>query len=62
MEKERSYNEAFLALQAIVEEIEDDTIMLDTLNEKVKEANELIAYCEKKLRGLEGELKQTMGI
>ncbi len=62
MEKEPSYNEAFFALQNIVEEIEDDTIMLDTLNEKVREANELIVYCENKLRGLEGEVKKTMGI
>lgn len=55
-----TYNEAFDKLEAIVEEIEDDTILLDTLNDKVKEAKELISYCENKLRGIETEINKTL--
>lgn len=60
MEKKLTYNEAFDKLEAIVEEIEDDTILLDTLNDKVKEAKELISYCENKLRGIETEINKTL--
>jgi exodeoxyribonuclease VII small subunit len=60
MEKKLTYNEAFDKLEAIVEEIEDDTILLDTLNDKVKEAKELINYCENKLRGIETEINKTL--
>ena len=60
MEKKLTYNEAFDKLEAIVEEIEDDTILLDTLNDKVKEAKELISYCENELRGIETEVNKTL--
>ena len=60
MEKKLTYNEAFDKLEAIVEEIEDDTILLDTLNDKVKEAKILISYCENKLRGIEIEVNNTL--
>ena len=60
MEKKLTYNEAFDKLEAIVEEIEDDTILLDTLNNKVKEAKVLISYCENKLRGIEIEVNKTL--
>ncbi|MES2772708.1 MAG: exodeoxyribonuclease VII small subunit [Bacteroidota bacterium] len=53
-----SYTEAFAALEAIVEQIEDDSIQLDQLAEKVKQANDLIQYCEAKLRSIEGDLKR----
>jgi exodeoxyribonuclease VII small subunit len=55
-----SYDEALRKLEGIVEQIEDDTIMLDTLTQKISEANELIKYCEKKLRSIESEVKKTM--
>ena len=60
MEKKLTYNEAFDKLEAIVEEIEDDTILLDTLNSKVIEAKELISYCENKLRGIETQVNKTL--
>jgi exodeoxyribonuclease VII small subunit len=56
-----SYSEAFASLEKIVEQIEDDTIQLDTLAEKVKEANELIQYCEAKLRSIETDVKNAAG-
>jgi len=57
MPKELTYNKAFSELEKLVEQIEDDTIQLDTLAAKVKEANELILYCEDKLRGIENDVK-----
>jgi exodeoxyribonuclease VII small subunit len=56
-----SYTEAFASLEKIVEQIEDDSIQLDTLAEKVKQATELIQYCEAKLRGIESEVKNAAG-
>lgn len=61
MENNLNYNEAYAKLETIVEQIEDDSIMLDTLTEKVKEANELIKYCENRLRKIEGDVKDLMG-
>ena len=60
MKKRLTYNEAFSKLENIVEEIEEDSILLDTLNEKIKEASELISYCENKLRDIEADVDKTM--
>ena len=56
METNLSYKDAFSALQILVRQLENEDIQLDTLAEKVKEANELIKYCEAKLRVIEGDI------
>jgi exodeoxyribonuclease VII small subunit len=58
MKKLLTYNEAFGKLEKIVSQLEGDDIPLDKLTDKVKEANELIAYCEVKLRDVESKLTQ----
>lgn len=60
MENDLTYNEALSKLEEIVEQIEDDSIMLDTLTEKVAHANELIKYCETKLRNIEGDVRDVL--
>ena len=60
MESNLSYTEALSKLEEIVEQIEDDSIMLDTLTEKVAQANELIKYCEGKLRTIEGDVRDVL--
>jgi len=60
MENNLTYTEALLKLEEIVEQIEDDSIMLDTLTEKVAQANELIKYCETKLRTIEGDVRDVL--
>ena len=55
-----TYNEAYSRLTALVDQIEDDTIMLDTLAEKVKQAKELIDFCELKLRIIEEDVDTTL--
>lgn len=56
-----SYDEALAQLDHIVSQIEDETIMLDTLTEKVAAANALIQYCEAKLRNVEGHVNAILG-
>lgn len=53
MKKEISYKEAYAKLELLVEELENGEIPLESLATKVKEANELIAICEKKLKSIE---------
>ena len=60
MKKELTYNEAFSKLEELVKQLEKDDIQLDKLAEKVKEANELIAVCESKLRTIENEVKEAV--
>ena len=55
-----TYNEAYSRLAALVDQIEDDSIMLDTLAEKVKQAKELIDFCEIKLRVIEKEVETAL--
>lgn len=59
METNLSYNKAFSALQNLVRQIENEDIQLDTLADKVKEANELIKYCEAKLRIIEADVSEA---
>jgi exodeoxyribonuclease VII small subunit len=56
-----TYNEAYLQLQQVVEQIEDDNLQLDALAEKIKLAKELIQYCEKKLRSIEKDIEKLEG-
>lgn len=60
MKKELTYSDAYLKLEELVEQIESDTIQLDTLAEKVKEANDLIRFCETKLRGIEKDVAEAV--
>lgn len=55
-----TYHKAYSELSKLVEQIEDDTIQLDTLAEKVKQAKELIEYCESKLRTIELDVIEVL--
>lgn len=57
MKKAMTYTEAYEKLEALVGELEDGDIPLDKLAEKIKEANDYISLCEKKLRQIELEVK-----
>lgn len=60
MKKELTYNEAFLQLEQLIEQLEEGDIQLEALAEKVKQANELIAVCESKLRKVEDEVNEAV--
>ena len=52
-----TYNQAYNELSKLVEQIEDDKIQLDTLADKVKQAKELIDYCETRLRSIDKDVE-----
>ena len=60
MEKNLTYEQAFEELRVIASEIEDETVSVDVLAEKVKRASELIAYCQTKLRSTEVEVNKII--
>lgn len=55
-----TYNQAYNELSKLVDQIEDDKIQLDTLAEKVKQAKELIDYCETKLRSIDKDVEGAL--
>lgn len=55
-----TYNEAYQKLSKLVDQIEDDKIQLDTLADKVKQAKELIDYCETKLRTIDKDVEAAL--
>ena len=57
MKNNLTFDKAFSDLTKLVNLIEDDKIQVDTLSEKVKEANELIKFCETRLRTIDKEIK-----
>jgi exodeoxyribonuclease VII small subunit len=59
MKNNLTFDKAFSDLTKLVNQIEDDKIQVDTLSEKVKEANELIKFCETKLRTIDSEIKRS---
>ena len=59
MKTDLTYNEAYSQLEKLVTQLEDDSIQLDTLAEKVSQANELIAYCERRLRSIQADVNSA---
>lgn len=60
MEIKLTYEEAFNELREIATEIEDETVSVDVLAEKVKRASQLIAYCQTKLKSTEQEVSKII--
>lgn len=60
MEKNMTYEQAFEELRSIASEIEDETVSVDVLAEKVKRASELITFCQTKLRSTEVEVNKII--
>ncbi len=55
MKKELTYKAAFAQLEILVDQLEDGSIDLEKLATKIKQANEMIEICSKKLRAIEVE-------
>lgn len=60
MTKTLTYEKAFSELKEISEEIDNETVSVDVLAEKVKRASELIQFCQKKLRTTEKEINSII--
>lgn len=55
-----TYEQAFEELKNIATEIEDETVSVDVLADKVKRASELITFCQNKLRSTESEVNKII--
>lgn len=55
MKKELTYKAAFAQLEILVDQLEEGSIDLEQLATKIKQANEMIEVCSKKLRAVEEE-------
>lgn len=60
MEKKLTYEAAFNELKEIAVAIENETVTVDVLAEKVKRASELISFCQGKLRNTETEINSII--
>lgn len=58
--QEISYQKAYDELQAIVREIEDNSVSVDILSEKIKRAMFLIDYCKQKLQKIEIDIDKLI--
>jgi exodeoxyribonuclease VII small subunit len=55
-----SYKNAIEEIESIVGEIENETVDVDVLAEKVKRAAYLIKYCKSKLKATDNEVKKVL--
>lgn len=58
--KETTYTAAFEELKEIVDQLENDSISVDKLTEKMKRATELMKICKDKLTKTEEEINKTI--
>lgn len=59
MNKEITYKEASLELEAILRSIETEAVDVDELTQKVQRSSELIKICKQKLRSAEEAINQV---
>ena len=55
-----NYEEAYSELARIAKEIENESVSVDVLADRVKRASELIAFCQGKLRSTEQEVNRII--
>ncbi len=60
MKKPLTYTTAMEELAAIAEAMEAETVSVDELSEKVKRAQELIAFCQDKLKHTDEEVRKAL--
>lgn len=60
MEANLTYETAYKELAQIAKEIENETVSVDVLAQKVKRASELITFCQSKLKSTEAEVNKII--
>jgi len=60
MEKKMTYTEAIAELEQIVEEIEEGSVSVDELSEKVNRAAHLLRICKEKLSSTEEDVRKIL--
>ena len=60
MEENLNYESAYNELRQIAKEIENETVSVDVLAQKVKRASELITFCQHRLKSTESEVNKII--
>ncbi|MGC4038622.1 MAG: exodeoxyribonuclease VII small subunit [Chitinophagaceae bacterium] len=60
MDANLTYEQAYSELQEIAAVIQDETVTVDELADKLKRASFLISYCQAKLRATESEVSKII--
>ncbi len=60
MSDKPAYKDAIEEIESIVEEIENETVDVDVLTDKVKRAAFLVRYCKEKLKKTDDEVKKVL--
>lgn len=55
-----NYDDAYIELQQILSDIQQDVTGLDELSDKIKRAAELVNFCKQKLRSTELEIQKLL--
>ena len=58
--KKETYSQAMERLEKIVRQIDSNELEIDELSEKIKEANEIIAFCAGKLTKADREIEKLL--
>ena len=60
--KKETYSQAMARLETIVRQVDSNELEIDELVEKIKEANEIIAFCSEKLKKADTEIENCWQI
>ena len=58
--KKETYSQAMARLETIVRQVDSNELEVDELGEKIKEANEIIAFCSEKLKKADMEIENML--
>jgi len=58
--KKETYSHAVARLEQIVRQIDNNELEIDELADKIKEANEIISFCNDKLTKADEEIKKIL--
>ncbi|EJX07320.1 Exonuclease VII, small subunit [gut metagenome] len=58
--KKETYQQAMERLEKIVRQIDNNELDIDMLGEKIKEANDIIAFCSEKLMKADREVEKLL--
>lgn len=56
-----SYEKAYSELEAIINQLESDSLSIELLAEKVSRAAYLLEFCSQKMRSIESDIQQIIG-
>ena len=58
--KKETYSQAMARLESIVRQVDSNELEIDELVEKIKEANEIIAFCSEILKKADTEIEKLL--